>query len=180
MEKKSILYVQTSDDPERQYSPLVLAQTAKAMDIDAKVYFLGQALRVLKPDQAEKIKLGEFPSFGQMLQKTMNMGIEVYVCEASKQMLGWENVQLIKGRIRIVDAGTEMPMLNQSIYLVCPDNTGLYYKTDTDGWLELDLGLGEYTLNAVGIDVQDLTASMTWTSTGPMNETVKLSLREDR
>ena len=37
--KKSILYVQTSDEPERQYSPLVLAQTAKAMDLDAKVFY---------------------------------------------------------------------------------------------------------------------------------------------
>lgn len=105
MEKKSILYVQTSDDPERQYSPLVLAQTAKAMDIDAKVYFLGQALRVLEPDRAEKIKAGDFPNLRQMLQKTMDMGIEVYVCEASKQLLGCEKVQLING-LKIVGAGT--------------------------------------------------------------------------
>jgi predicted peroxiredoxin len=103
--KNSILYVQTSDDPERQYSPLILAQTAKAMDIDAKIYFLGQALRVLRPDQADKIKVGQFPSFLQMLQKTIDMGIEVYVCEASKQMLGWEKVKLIDG-LKVVGAGT--------------------------------------------------------------------------
>jgi len=103
--KNSILYVQTSDDPERQYSPLILAQTAKAMDIEAKVYYLGQALRVLKLDQADKIKVGSFPSFLQMLRKTMEMGIEVYVCEASKQMLGWEKVELIDG-LKIVGAGT--------------------------------------------------------------------------
>ena len=35
--EKYILYVQTSHDPERQYSPLVLAQTAKAMNIKATV-----------------------------------------------------------------------------------------------------------------------------------------------
>lgn len=103
--KNSILYVQTSDDPERQYSPLVLAQTAKAMDIEAKVYYLGQALRVLKPDQAKKIKVGSFPNFFEMLHKTMEMGIEIYVCEASKQMLGWDNVELISG-LKIVGAGT--------------------------------------------------------------------------
>ena len=103
--KDSILYVQTSDDPERQYSPLILAQTAKAMDIDAKVYFLGQALRVLEPEQSEKIKVGDFPNLGQMLRKTMDMGIEVYVCEASKQMLGWQEVRLVEG-LKIVGAGT--------------------------------------------------------------------------
>lgn len=103
--RNSILYVQTSDDPERQYSPLILAQTAKAMDIEAKVYYLGQALRVLKLDQADKIKIGEFPSFLQMLKKTIEMGIEVYVCEASKQMLGWDKVELIHG-LKVVGAGT--------------------------------------------------------------------------
>jgi predicted peroxiredoxin len=33
------------------------------------------------------------------------MGIEIYVCEASKQMLGWEKVKLIPG-VKIVGAGT--------------------------------------------------------------------------
>jgi hypothetical protein len=104
-DQNSILYVQTSDSPERQYSPLVLAQTAKAMDIDTKVYYLGQGLRVLVPGAAEKIKLGSFPSVMEMIQKTLAMGIEIYVCEASKQMLGWEKVQLIPG-VKIVGAGT--------------------------------------------------------------------------
>jgi predicted peroxiredoxin len=41
IKKKSILYVQTSDMPERQYLPLVLAQTAKAMGLEAKVHYVG-------------------------------------------------------------------------------------------------------------------------------------------
>ena len=105
VEKKSILYVQTSDVPERQYSPLVLAQTAKAMDIDANVYYLGQGLRVLLPGMAEKIKLGSFPSVKEMIDKTLSMGITIYVCEASKQMFGWEKVDLIPG-VKIVGAAT--------------------------------------------------------------------------
>jgi predicted peroxiredoxin len=103
--EKMILYVQTSDNPERQYSPLVLAQTAKAMDLEPAVYFLGAGLRMLKPGAADKIKLGSFPSVKEMLDKTMKMGITIYVCEASKQMLGWEKVDLIKG-VKIVGAGT--------------------------------------------------------------------------
>ena len=54
-EKKSILYVQTSDAPERQYSPLVFVQTAKVMDIDAKVYYLGKGLKILLPGEAEQL-----------------------------------------------------------------------------------------------------------------------------
>ncbi len=104
-DEKSILYVQTSDQPERQYSPLVLAQTAKAMDLVPKLYYLGQGLKILKPGEAEKIKLGTFPSVMEMIKKTQEMGIEIYVCEASKQMLGWEKVELIPG-VKIVGAAT--------------------------------------------------------------------------
>ncbi len=104
-DENSILYVQTSDTPERQYSPLVLAQTAKAMDINVKVYYLGQGLKILRPGEADKVKLGSFPSVAEMIQQTLDMGIEIYVCEASKQMLGWEKVDLIPG-VKIVGAGT--------------------------------------------------------------------------
>jgi len=104
-DEKMILYVQTSDAPERQYSPLILAQNAKAMDLNPKIYYLGMGLKVLLPGAAEKIKLGSFPSLAEMLDKTKEMGIEIYVCEASKQMLGWEKIELITG-VKIVGAAT--------------------------------------------------------------------------
>jgi predicted peroxiredoxin len=103
--ENAILYVQTSDDPTRQYSPLVLAQSAKAMDLDPTVYYLGMGLKVLKPGEAEKVKLGTFPTLREMLDKTMAMGIPILVCEASKQMLGWETVELIDG-VKVVGAAT--------------------------------------------------------------------------
>ena len=40
-----------------------------------------------------------------MIKTTLDMGIEIYVCEASKQMLGLEKVDLIPG-VKIVGAGT--------------------------------------------------------------------------
>ena len=104
-EKRYILYVQTSDTAERQYSPLVLAQTAKAMELDAKVYYLGMGLKILLPGGAETIKMGSFPTVKEMMDKAMQMGVEFYACEASKQMLGWNKVTLISG-IKIVGAGT--------------------------------------------------------------------------
>ena len=104
-DENSILYVQTSDAPERQYSPLVLAQTAKMMDINPMVYYLGLGLKILKAGEAEKIKIDSFPTVAEMIKKTLDMGIEIYVCEASKQMLGWDKIELIPG-VKIVGAGT--------------------------------------------------------------------------
>jgi hypothetical protein len=83
----------------------VLAQSAKAMGLEPIVYYLGMGLTVLKPGEAEKMQLGSFPSVAEMLQKTLDMGITVYVCEASKQMLGWDTVELIPG-VKIVGAAT--------------------------------------------------------------------------
>ena len=104
-DENSILYVQTTDNPVKQYSPLVLAQTAKMMDLNPIVYFLGTSLKILKKGEAEKIKLGNFPNLKEMINNTMEMGITIYVCEASKQMLGWEKAELIPG-VKIVGAGT--------------------------------------------------------------------------
>ncbi|UCF49350.1 MAG: DsrE/DsrF/DrsH-like family protein [Thermoplasmatales archaeon] len=104
-DENSILYVLTTDEPTKQYSPLVLAQTAAMMDLRPMVYYLGTALKILKPGEAENIKLGSFPSVAEMIKKTLEMNIPIYVCEASKQMLGWEKVDLING-VKIVGAGT--------------------------------------------------------------------------
>ena len=75
------------------------------MGLDAAVYYLGMGLTVLKPGEAEKMQMGSFPTVAEMLKKTLDMGITVYVCEASKQMLGWETVALIDG-VKIVGAAT--------------------------------------------------------------------------
>ena len=104
-EPNSILYVQTSDMPERQYSPLVLAQTAKMMDLKPKVYYLGMGLKILMPGVAKTIHLGSFPSVQEMIEKTQAMGIEILACEASKQMLGLQKVELLPG-VKVVGAGT--------------------------------------------------------------------------
>ncbi len=49
MADKKILYVQTSgvDTPKRLYSPFVLGMTAKAMDIDATIYFLALGMSLI-------------------------------------------------------------------------------------------------------------------------------------
>ncbi len=82
-----------------------LTSHTRDLGLEAAVYYLGMGLIVLKPGAAEEMQLGSFPSVAEMLRKTMDMGITVYVCEASKQMLGWETVELIEG-VKIVGAAT--------------------------------------------------------------------------
>jgi len=87
---KKILYVQTSgtDTPERLYAPFILATTAKAMGIDATVYFLGKGVTTVMKGNAEKIKLGTFPTVKQVMDQAAKEGVRMLVCGQSCQMLG--------------------------------------------------------------------------------------------
>ncbi|MEE9152349.1 MAG: DsrE family protein [Thermoplasmata archaeon] len=107
MSGEKILYVQTSgtNTPERLYAPFVLAETAKAMDLDAAIYFLGMGLTVIKKGEAEKIQMGTFPTLKEVMDQTLKAGVKFYVCEASKQMLGWDETDFIE-EAKIVGAAT--------------------------------------------------------------------------
>jgi uncharacterized protein len=89
-EIKRILYVQTSgtDTPERLYSPLILAHTAKAMGQEATVYFLGLGLKNLVRGEAEKVKIGEFPTLLAVLKQTAAQGVTIMACQQSMQLFG--------------------------------------------------------------------------------------------
>ncbi len=85
-----ILYVQTSgtDTPERLYAPFILATTARAMGIEATIYFLGKGVTTMLKGNAEKIKLGTFPSLKEAMDRAARAGVRMLVCGQSCQMLG--------------------------------------------------------------------------------------------
>jgi len=105
--KKKILYVQTSgvDTPKRLYSPFVLGMTAKAMDIDATIYFLGLGITVVKKGEAEKVKEGNFPTVKEIMDQAAAAGVEFLVCEQSTQLLNMDRGDFVEGA-KIVGAAT--------------------------------------------------------------------------
>ena len=102
-----IVYVQTSgvDTPERLYAPFILAMTAKAMDIDAVIYFVIKGVTVVKRGEAEKIKLGRFPSLKEIMDQAIQTGVELMVCDRSAELLGINMGDLIEGA-KVVGAAT--------------------------------------------------------------------------
>ena len=105
--KKKILYVQTSgvDTPKRLYSPFVLGMTAKAMDIDATIYFLGSGITVVKKGEAEKVKVGNFPTLKEIMDQAAAAGVEFLVCEQSTQLLNLDRGDFIE-EAKVVGAAT--------------------------------------------------------------------------
>lgn len=106
-DKKKILYVQMSgvDTPEKTYAPFILATTAVAMDIDATVYFLIKGVTVVKKGEAEKIKMGAFPSLKEVMDQAIGAGVKLLVCEQSTQLLGIDRGDFIDGA-KVVGAAT--------------------------------------------------------------------------
>lgn len=95
--KENILYVQMSgtDTPERLYAPFILGSTAAAMGIDTTIYFLIKGVTVVKEGEAEKIKLGSFPSLKEVMDQAVDAGVKLVVCEQSCMLLGLERGQFI-------------------------------------------------------------------------------------
>lgn len=106
---KKILYVQTSgtDTPERLYAPLILASTARAMDIEATVYFLAKGVTAVMKGNAEKIKLGTFPSLKEVIDQAAAAGVRMLVCGQSCQMLGLKGApEEFENPAKVVGAAT--------------------------------------------------------------------------
>jgi len=105
--KKHILYVQTSgvDTPKRLYSPFVLGMTAKAMDIDATIYFLGLGITVVKKGEAAKVKEGNFPTVKEVMDQAIAAGVKLLVCEQSTQLLNLDRGDFIP-EAKVVGAAT--------------------------------------------------------------------------
>jgi predicted peroxiredoxin len=119
-EKKKLLYVQTSgtDTPERLYAPFILASTAKAMDLDATIYFLVKGVTALKKGEAEKVKLGGFPSLKEIMDQAVKAGVRLMVCEQSCMLLGLDKGNFVDPA-KIVGAATLNDLVLESDGILC-------------------------------------------------------------
>ena len=93
------------DTPERTYAPFILATTAVAMGMDATVYFLIKGVTIVKNGEAEKIKLGSFPTLKEVMNQAIKSGVKLEVCEQSCMLLGLERGDFVEAA-RIVGAAT--------------------------------------------------------------------------
>lgn len=107
LRKTSLLYVQTSgtETPERLYSPFVLAMTARAMDINATIYFLGKGITVVKKGEAERIKVGAFPTLKKVMDQAVAAGVRMMVCDQSTQLFNLKRGDFVEAA-QIVGAAT--------------------------------------------------------------------------
>ena len=102
-----ILYVQTSglDTPERLYAPFILGMNARAMDVEASIFFIIKGITAMKKGEADKIKIGSFPSLKEVVDQALSAGVAMYICEQSTQLLGMSRGDFIP-QAKIAGAAT--------------------------------------------------------------------------
>ncbi len=117
---KKLLYVQTSgvDTPERTYAPFILSATAAAMGVDAYIYFIIKGVTVVKKGEAEKIKLGTFPSLRQVMDQAIKAGVKLVVCEQSCMLLDIAKGDFIP-EAKVVGAATLNDMALDADGILC-------------------------------------------------------------
>ena len=89
-----ILYVHTGgvNTPERSATPIYLATTAAAMDVEVGIYFTVNGPQLLKKGTAESLIVPKHDGTGAPLRRfidqAIDMGVKFYVCQPSLDLHG--------------------------------------------------------------------------------------------
>ena len=98
-----ILYVHTGGvgTPERSATPIYLATTAAAMDVEVGIYFTVNGPTLLRKGAAEALIVPKYDGHGAPLRRfidqALDMGVKFYVCQPSLDLHGLTQDDLIDG-----------------------------------------------------------------------------------
>lgn len=83
------------------------------MGIEATIYFVIKGITVVKKGEAEKIKIGGFPSLKDVMNQAIKAGVKLMVCEQSCMLFNLPRGDFI-GDAGIVGAATLNDLLLES------------------------------------------------------------------
>ncbi len=99
----SLLYVHSGgvSTPERSATPIYLATTAAAMDIEVGIYFTVNGPTLLKKGVAESLIVPKYDGQGapliRFIDQARDLGVRFYVCQPSLDLHGLTKDDLIDG-----------------------------------------------------------------------------------
>ena len=120
----SILYVHTGgvNNPERSATPIYLATTAAAMDVEVGIYFTVNGPTLLKKGAAESLIVPQFDGTGAPLRRFIDqardMGVKFYVCQPSLDLHGLTVDDLIDG-VQMIGGAAFNDMALEADQVIC-------------------------------------------------------------
>ena len=89
---------------ERCYGPFVTGTTAQAMDTEANIFLMMDAVMLMKKSAAEKVRAPGFPPLQELITEFLDAGGKIQVCSNSAEFRGIEQEDLRDPRIEIAGA----------------------------------------------------------------------------
>jgi len=119
-----ILYVHTGgvQQPERSATPIYLATTAAAMDVEVGIYFTVNGPTLLRKGAAEALIVPKHDGHGAPLKRFMDqaldMGVKFYVCQPSLDLHGLTREDLID-EVHMIGGAAFNDMALESDQVIC-------------------------------------------------------------
>jgi predicted peroxiredoxin len=119
-----LLYVHTGGvkTPERSATPIYLATTAAAMDVEVGIYFTVNGPTLLQKGVPESLIVPKFDGNGASLRKfidqALEMGVKFYVCQPSLDLHGLTKDDLIEG-VKMIGGAAFNDMALEADQVIC-------------------------------------------------------------
>jgi len=89
---QEIHLVLVSNEPTRVYPAFQLAMGAASVGLKSNIYCTQKALSVVRKGGSRSVKLEGYPPFEKLLQDAISLGVNVYACAVSREVLKKEGI----------------------------------------------------------------------------------------
>ncbi|HLY77570.1 MAG TPA: DsrE/DsrF/DrsH-like family protein [Thermoplasmata archaeon] len=119
--KKSLVLVMSKGGADMAYPALILATTARALGMDAHIYFTFWGMQLLTPEgrkksmdvfppDMQKAIAAKFPSVEQFMQQAKQAGVHIHACSPTMDMFGMTKAGLVHEVDDVIGASTYLEL----------------------------------------------------------------------
>ena len=122
--KKSLILVVSKGGADMAYPSLILATTARALGMDAHMYFTFWGMQLLTPEgrkksmdvfppEMQKALAAKFPTVEQFMQQAKQAGVHIHACSPTMDMFGLSREGLVNEVDDVIGASTYLELASR-------------------------------------------------------------------
>ena len=122
--KKSLILVVSKGGADMAYPSLILATTARALGMEAHMYFTFWGMQLLTPEgrkksmdvfppEMQKAIAQKFPTVEQFMQQAKQAGVHIHACSPTMDMFGMTKQRLVHEVDDVIGASTYLELASR-------------------------------------------------------------------
>ena len=122
--KKSLVLVVSKGGADMAYPSLILATTARALGMEAHMYFTFWGMQLLTsegrkksmdvfPPEMQKAIAAKFPTVEQFMQQAKQAGVKIHACSPTMDMFGLTKASLVNEVDDVIAASTYLELASR-------------------------------------------------------------------